>query len=73
MIPVFLYPCMYSCIAPPRRYLVSQHPDVEAKIAAELDSLGLLAKPGAPPPRPAEWGDLQKLTYLGCAIKARSF
>ena len=50
-------------------YKVAQHPEVEAKITAELDSLGLLVTPQNPKPRPLEYADLTKLTYLGAVIK----
>ncbi len=50
-------------------YLVSQHPEVEAKVAAELAQHGLLATPGNPNPRPVQWDDLGKLTYLNAVIK----
>ena len=52
------------------RYLVSQHPEVERKIAEELQGLGLLGTPEQPRPRPLQWDDLPKLHYLGCAMKA---
>ncbi len=52
------------------RFLISQHPEVEAKITAELDSLGLLVGPSRPKPREMEYADLSKLTYLSAAIKA---
>eukprot|EP00879_Flechtneria_rotunda_P009548 GHRR01009994.1.p1 GENE.GHRR01009994.1~~GHRR01009994.1.p1 ORF type:complete len:439 (+),score=146.14 GHRR01009994.1:585-1901(+) len=44
-------------------------PGVQDKIAEELDSLGLLAKPGCPPPRELEWEDLKRLPYLIAATK----
>jgi cytochrome P450 len=44
-------------------------PGVQDKIAEELDSLGLLAKPGCPAPREMEWEDLKKLPYLTAATK----
>ena len=50
---------------------MSQNPSIEAKIAEELDSLGLLAKPGSPQPRALQYDDLSKLTYLNMVIKAR--
>eukprot|EP00884_Botryococcus_braunii_P016359 jgi/Botrbrau1/3406/Bobra.0337s0042.1 len=50
-------------------YLLSQHPEVEAKVAAELAQHGLLASPGNPAPRAVEWNDLGKLTYLNAVIK----
>jgi hypothetical protein len=54
-------------------YGVSQHPAVEAKLVAELASLGLLATPGNPTPRTVEWDDLPKLVYLDAVIKAPPF
>jgi cytochrome P450 len=50
-------------------YLLSQHPDVEAKIVAELDAAELLVTPARPTPRNVEWSDLAKLTYLQAFIK----
>ena len=50
-------------------YLLSQHPEVEAKIVAELDAAGLLATPARPEPRRLEWADLNKLVYLQAFIK----
>lgn len=67
--------------APPRgltprarrpRYLVSQHPAVEARVVAELDALELLVTPKRPHPRALEWADLGRLTYLQAVIKARA-
>ena len=57
---------MLSC-----RFLISQNPEVEAKIVEELRSLGLLATPQQPQPRALEHADLSKLTYLSCAVKVR--
>lgn len=42
---------------------------VEQKIAAELESHGLLATPQQPEPQVPEYTDLAKLTYLACVIK----
>ena len=50
-------------------YLVSQHPEVEAKICAELDQQGLLKSADRPNPRQVTYDDLGKLTYLDMAIK----
>ncbi|KAK9803216.1 hypothetical protein WJX73_004613 [Symbiochloris irregularis] len=50
-------------------YLISQHPEVEAKIVAELDALELLATTERPSPRPLVSADLGKLPYLSCVIK----
>ena len=51
------------------RHLISQHPEVEAKVLAELEELQLLASPQRPSPRPIEYTDLNRLTYLSCCIK----
>ena len=53
-----------------RRFFISQHPEVEAKVAAELDALGLLVTAQRLAPRSLEFADLSKLVYLGAAIKA---
>jgi fatty acid synthase len=50
-------------------FLVSQHPDVEARLVAELDSQGLLATPANPHPRPVAYGDLARLPYLAAVCK----
>ena len=50
-------------------YLLSQHPEVEAKLVAELDAAGLLATPARPEPRRLEWADLNKRVYLQAFIK----
>eukprot|EP00884_Botryococcus_braunii_P001270 jgi/Botrbrau1/11143/Bobra.331_1s0011.2 len=50
-------------------YCLSQHREVEAKLVAELASLGLLASSGNPQPRQVEWEDLPKLVYLEAVIK----
>lgn len=52
-------------------FLVSQRPDVEAKIVAELDSLGLLATPERPQPRHMELDDLAEMPYFTNVCKAR--
>ena len=53
-------------------YAVSQHPEVEAKIVEELRSLDLLATPEQPTPRPIQWDDIPRLTYLNAVIKVPS-
>jgi cytochrome P450 len=50
-------------------FAVSKYPEVEARITAELDSLGLLASPAQPSPRELELDDLHKLPYLDAVIK----
>lgn len=52
-------------------YCVSQAPKVEAKIVEELRALDLLATPAQPVPRPIQWEDVAKLTYLNNVIKVR--
>ena len=52
------------------RYFVSQHPEVERKIEAELDSLEFLVTSNRKTPRRLEYADLSKLPYLSGAIKA---
>lgn len=50
-------------------YLLSQHPDVERKLCAELAAHGLLATPDNPTPRPLTYADLNALTYLSWVCK----
>ena len=50
-------------------YAICQNPEVEAKVVAELDAVGLLATPDRPEPRCMEHADLARLTYLQCVIK----
>lgn len=50
-------------------YLLSQHPEADARVAAELDSAGLLATPKQPCPRTLEWADLSGLPFLSACIK----
>ncbi len=52
---------------------MSQHPEVEAKIVEELQSLDLLATAEQPTPRPIQWDDIPRLTYLSAVIKVLSF
>ena len=51
---------------------MSQHPEVENKIIAELDSLGLSITAERPHPRKMTYADVGKLTYLQATIKASS-
>lgn len=53
------------------RYYIATHPEVEAKITAELASRNLLASPDHPVPRALEHDDLSELQYLGAAIKVQ--
>ena len=52
-------------------YFLTKHPDVMAKLEAELDEAGLLVTPQRPTPRAFTWADVGKLSYLDCIIKAR--
>ncbi len=51
--------------------MISQHPEVEAKVLEELKELQVLASPECPSPRQLDFQDLSKLTYLTCCIKVR--
>lgn len=51
------------------RYLISQHPEVEAKILGELALMELAITPERPLPRPLIYPDLPKLTYLQAVIQ----
>ncbi|KAI8464093.1 MAG: cytochrome P450 [Monoraphidium minutum] len=48
---------------------IATHPEVQAKIADELDGLGLLHKPGCPPPRELELDDIKRMPYMAAAAK----
>lgn len=52
-----------------RRYLLSQHPEAERRLAQELDAAGLLVTPERPHPRAMEYADLGRLTYLSWVCK----
>ena len=52
--------------------MISQHPDVEAKVLAELDVLELLVTPARPQPRAMTYEDTGKLVYTIWAIKVSS-
>ena len=56
----------YSAIAMGATVLILQ---VEQKIAAELESHGLLATAEQGKPHVPDYADLTKLTYLSCVIK----
>ncbi len=49
--------------------MLSQHPEVEARLVEELDALQLLATAERPAPRSPEYADISRLTYLKCVIK----
>lgn len=50
-------------------YLLARHPQVQAKLEAELDAAGLLVTATRPAPRALEFKDLSQLRYLGVVIK----
>ena len=52
------------------RFFISQHPEVERKIEAELDSAGFLVTSTRRNPKRLEYADLSRLPYLSGAIKA---
>ena len=55
-----------------RRFMISSHEEAEAKVLAELASLGLMPTPEQPSPRTMEYDDIAKLTYTTNAIKVPS-
>ena len=50
-------------------FQLSQRPEVEARVAAELDAAGLLITRARPSPRALEHADLAGLVYLQAVIK----
>lgn len=51
------------------RFCISQSPETEKKVLAELEKLGLLPTKANPSPRPLEYADLNNMTYTYNAIK----
>ncbi len=49
--------------------MISMHPEVEKKVLAELDAHSLLVTQARPKPRPLEWEDLGRLSYMNNCIK----
>ena len=45
------------------------HPEVQARVAAELDGAGLLATPRNPNPRRPTYADLAALPYLDAVLR----
>lgn len=58
-------------VVSPHRYLISQHADVETRLAAELDAAGLLASSERLQPRTLQHADLSTLPYLSCVCKVQ--
>lgn len=52
-----------------RRYLLTQHPEVQRKLEQELDRAGLLVTAERPQPRALEYADLANLQYLSWISK----
>eukprot|EP00884_Botryococcus_braunii_P008647 jgi/Botrbrau1/17784/Bobra.0127s0037.2 len=50
-------------------FAIARYPEIEARIMAELDGLGLLATPIEPQPREMRLDDLSRLPYLDAVIK----
>jgi fatty acid synthase len=50
-------------------YELAAHPDIQARVQAELDSFGLLKTAQRPKPRDLEYADLAKLTFLNNVLK----
>jgi fatty acid synthase len=50
-------------------FLISQHPEVEAKLVAELAAAGLVATQADPTPRALTYADLNALPYLAWVCK----
>ena len=51
------------------RLSLAAHPQLQAKLAQELDEAGLLASPSRPEPRPLTHADLTALPYMDAVIK----
>ena len=49
--------------------MISQHPEVEAKLTAELDKHGFLATIDQPTPAQMTYSDLSNLPYLSWVCK----
>lgn len=71
MVSTPLPPTDRPCLAAPapKQALLAQHPEAEEGVCRELASLGLLATPAAPRPRPVEHADLSQLPFLTACIK----
>ena len=54
------------------RLSIALHPEVQQKVAAELQAAGLLASPEQPEPRDFTWADISSLPYLN-AVSPTAF
>lgn len=54
------------------QYLVSKHPEVEAKLCEELRGRSLLATEENPSPRQVTFEDIGHLPYLTAVVKVRA-
>ena len=52
------------------RFMISVHPEVEARVLAELRALQLMPSAERPQPRAIKYDDMARLTYTSNAIKA---
>ncbi|GAB4815787.1 hypothetical protein N2152v2_002833 [Parachlorella kessleri] len=50
-------------------YLLSRHPEAEARVCQELEEHGLLATPSNPTPRLVEYENLSHLVFLSACVK----
>lgn len=50
-------------------FCIASHPDVQQKIAVELQALGLLPCAGKSPAKDLQYDDLHQLTYLDSVLK----
>ena len=68
-----IHPCAALKLLPAmlRRYAISQHPEVEARIMAELRALGVMPSAEHPQARELTYADTCELTYLQAVIKVR--
>lgn len=49
-------------------FLLATHPEAEARLCAELDSLGLLASPDKPHPAPMQWEHLSQVSHTAIYV-----
>ena len=52
-------------------FMISLHSNVEAKVVAELQQLGLMPTAELPHPRDLAYADVSELTYLQAVVKVQ--